>query len=205
MTPDSRPGGTVLARTELLALLKDADSGFRVIPHPGRKAVGKGSIDLRVGQYFLTTRRGAVSRQEASAPGRDTAPFYDEWRVPLGEQTVLHPGQLALAATLEYLALPSTLCGFLESRSTYGRMGLIAATATWVGPSYKGCPTLEIVNLGDVPIEIEPYTPLCQLILLRADSDRSPPSRYQCMTRPSQHLSPPEDPLLQAMRRNRVR
>jgi dCTP deaminase len=74
----------------------------------------------------------------------------------------------------------------IQSRSTYGRMGLIAATATYVTPGYKGCPTLEVVNEGEVPVRVKPGEQLCQLIALWADEDAEDllPSRYQCATRP---------------------
>jgi deoxycytidine triphosphate deaminase len=65
-------------------------------------------------------------------------------------------------------------------------MGLIAATATYVTPGYKGCPTLEIVNEGEVPVRVKPGERICQLVALTADEAEEDllPSRYQCATRP---------------------
>ncbi|MDT7572413.1 MAG: dCTP deaminase, partial [Actinomycetota bacterium] len=63
----------------------------------------------------------------------------------------------------------------------------IAATATFITPGYKGCPTLEIVNAGEVPVVLPPGERICQLVLLSANEDPADlrPSRYQCAIRPS--------------------
>jgi len=65
-------------------------------------------------------------------------------------------------------------------------MGLIAATATYVTPGYNGCPTLEIVNTGEVPVLLCPGERICQLLLLTAGEEATDlsPSRYQCAVRP---------------------
>ena len=77
------------------------------------------------------------------------------------------------------------LSGLIQSRSTYGRMGIIAATAAFVGPGYKGCPTLELVNVGEVAVILKPYEPICQIALFTAAETNVKPSRYQCATRPT--------------------
>lgn len=44
-----------------------------------------------------------------------------------GDVFHLHPGQLVLAATLEYLVMPPDLAAQVITRSSYGRLGLISA------------------------------------------------------------------------------
>lgn len=176
--------GSPNSRTLRDRLLDPADE-FAITPLPNLADARLGSVNLRLGKTFLIARRASVSSIDAQDT-RASERLFNEVRLPGEEPLVLHPQQFALAATLEYLSMPPDLCGFIQSRSTYGRMGLIAATATYVTPGYHGCPTLEIVNEGEVPVRIRPGEALCQLVLLTADEhpDDLHPSRYQCAVRP---------------------
>jgi dCTP deaminase len=93
--------------------------------------------------------------------------------VPFGERFVLHPGNFVLAVTLEWLRLPADLAGYVVGKSSWGRRGLIIATATGVHPSFTGCLTLELANVGELPIAIYPGMEICQIFLHRM-SDSSP-------------------------------
>jgi dCTP deaminase len=159
--------------------------GLVITPLPVFDDVRLGSVNLGVGSTFLVSRRASIPFLEAGDPARSRAAF-TEVRLASGESIVLQPQQFALACTREYVCLPEDVAGEIQSRSTYGRMGLIAATATYVTPGYRGCPTLELVNAGEVPVKVTPGERICQLILLSADEDRADlrPSRYQCAVRP---------------------
>lgn len=167
----------------LLERLVDGADPFTITPLPAGEHIGKGSIDLRLGTYYKTARRSSV---ESLSPDSGELPerLFEDRRVAPGHHTIIHPGQLVLASTLEYLSLPNDLCGIIQSRSSFGRMGLVAATAAWVGPGYKGCPTLEVVNLGDLPVKVTPYLATCQLVVFYADENDVRPSRYQCAVKP---------------------
>jgi dCTP deaminase len=85
--------------------------------------------------------------------------------VPLGKAFVLHPGSFVLAVTLEWIRLPHSLSGDVVGKSAWGRHGLNVATATGVHPTFTGCLTLELSNIGDIPIKLYPATRICQLFL----------------------------------------
>lgn len=85
--------------------------------------------------------------------------------VPLGDYFILHPHSFVLAATLEWLRLPSDLCGFVTGKSSWGRRGLIIETAPGVHPGFAGCLTLELANVGEIPIKLITGTKICQLFL----------------------------------------
>lgn len=89
--------------------------------------------------------------------------------VPLGDPFVLHPGQFVLGATLEFLVMPNDLIGQVLSRSSWGRLGLLVATAVAVQPGFRGVLTLELVNAGAVPITLRPGLRVAQLQLWRSD------------------------------------
>jgi dCTP deaminase len=48
-------------------------------------------------------------------------------------------------------------------RSSWGRRGLIVATAVIIHPGFKGPITLELKNLGEVPIALYPFDRIAQL------------------------------------------
>ena len=165
--------------------IMDPSDPFTVTPIPPTDAISHGSIDLKLGNTFLVAVRASVPFVSARNPGQSRQ-LFSEVRCAPDDRLIIQPRQFVLAATMEYICLPADLCGFLQSRSTYGRLGLISATATYVTAGFKGCPTLEISNVGEVPVEVYPGDPICQLVLFTANEDPTElkPSRYQCSTRP---------------------
>jgi dCTP deaminase len=71
------------------------------------------------------------------------------------------------------------------SRSSWGRLGLIVATAAMVQPGYKGCLTLELVNSSESPIALYPGLSVGQLVFHAVDAKGGKESydgRYKCPT-----------------------
>jgi dCTP deaminase len=146
------------------------------------------AIDLRLGTEFLLLQR---TRRSGIDPGKRSQADLDELQervvIPFGEQLWLHPRHFVLAATLEYLALPRNLCANVIGRSSWGRLGLIVATAVFVHPGFHGCLTLELVNEGDSPIALTPGTRIAQLgvDLLRSPTDAlAEAGKYYAPVRP---------------------
>src|SRR6266849_9594195 len=77
----------------------------------------------------------------------------------------MHPGNFVLRVTLEWIRLPKDMAAYVVGKSSWGRCGLIIATATGVHPGFKGCLTLELSNVGEIPIGIKPGIAICQLFL----------------------------------------
>jgi len=61
--------------------------------------------------------------------------------------------------------MPPNLAAYVIGRSTWGRDGLIIATAAGVHPGYLGTLTLELTNLGEVPLKLYPGERYAQLFL----------------------------------------
>ena len=123
------------------------------------------SVDLRLGPHFLVHRRSNVSHLD---PGQDSVfaqrnQMEERIFTPFNEYFVLHPNQFVLGATLEYLGLPSDISGYVVTRSSWGRLGLITATAIGIHPGFKGVITLELRNIGEVPIFLRPGVALVQV------------------------------------------
>lgn len=139
--------------------------------------VGPGTIDLRLGTEFIeTSRRSAVMVDPLAAASDPTEAFTStRTYVPLGGTYVLHPGQFLLGSTLEFVALPADIIGQVLSRSSWGRLGLLVATAVVVQPGYRGVLTLELVNTSDIPLRLAPGLRVAQLQLWRSERATSDP------------------------------
>lgn len=149
--------------------LPDPKERLYVSPILSAKQIGDASIDVRLGNDFYTTRRGNVGTLDPR--DRDTQPdrFRNRHRLNTRERFFLHPNELALAGTLEYFKFPNSLCASVTSRSKWGRLGLLIATATAVHPGFKGVITLELVNHGNVPLVLYPGLLIAQVILFESD------------------------------------
>ena len=93
--------------------------------------------------------------------------------VPFGDDFYLHPNTFVLGITLEWVFLPKNLSAYVIGKSSLGRRGLIIATATGVHPTFTGCLTLELTNVGEIPIAIKPGTKICQLFIHQVESIES--------------------------------
>lgn len=158
----------LLQREELLSRLSvdDIDRRLHVLPIlDAGKQVGEGSIDLRLGSEFIEVRRRSEEAVDPFKETSDTTELEDRYEIPFGEFLVLHPGQFLLGSTFEFIRIPLDLGGQVLSRSSWGRFGLIVATAVTVHPGFVGCLTLELQNLGTVPIRLYPGLRVAQLML----------------------------------------
>jgi dCTP deaminase len=129
---------------------------------------GQASLDIRLGCEFALVAPSAFGAIDEVPAGVNAATpplpnLYRRLYVPLGGAIVIHSHQLVLAQALEYLKLPADLMAYVVGRSTWGRLGLVVATAIGVQPGYAGCLTLELRNLGETPLTLRPGQAIAQL------------------------------------------
>jgi dCTP deaminase len=154
----------------------DETDPFVIAPRPDIQDLrdkGAASIDLRLGTWFVTLREarmGHLAVDHKSVESQLTRKQY----VPFGKSYYLHPRSFVLSVTLEWIRLPGNLAAYVIGRSSWGRRGLIIATATGVHPGFKGCLTLELSNVGELPIEIKPGMRICQLCIHTVDAGTTP-------------------------------
>lgn len=110
------------------------------------------------------------STRAKADPRRYLTGLYKEYYAPVGDYLVVHPHQFVLAQTLEYVRLPRFLMAYVVGRSTWGRLGLITATAIGVHPLFSGNLTLEIRNLGETPLRLYPGESIAQLFFHSVDN-----------------------------------
>ena len=158
-----------------------------ITPLLDREEQTKGNaVDLRLGSEFIITRRTffAALNPSDQAIRKRIGEYQERVRLGLRQQFVLHPNQLILAHTMEYVGLPSRLAAYVIGRSSWGRLGLVIATATFVSPGFKGCITLELINHGEAPLILYPTARIAQLVLHLTKGRADYGSRYICPTSP---------------------
>lgn len=161
----------------------DPEDPLVIVPLPRDYAqLTSSSMDLRLGTWFAAPRpadTAVINLSESeidegsTKTRRPPAAFMAQRFIPFGAQFILHPHSFVLAATLEWIRLPADLAATVEGRSSLGRCGLNIATATTVHPHFTGCLTLELTNMGEVPISISPGMLICQLVVQQL-TDKAP-------------------------------
>jgi dCTP deaminase len=174
----------VLSRDVIKLALCDAEQPFAITPIVDPETqFGLTSVDVRLGPHLVVTRRstGVVAFDPAD-PDRieqDIHRYQDSVRRPFGTAFYLHPGEFALARTLEHVRLPDWLAAEAMGRSSWGRLGLVIATATLVEPDFKGTVTLELANLGTIPMVLYVGMRIAQLVFYPLPHGEEIVARYR--------------------------
>jgi dCTP deaminase len=166
--------GTLLSDLEILErIIGDDEHGIFISPVIDAEVqLGPSSLDLHLGTELSMIRTMHSTHIDLTASKekvRDNVSGYSErQRIAPDGFFVLHPGEFALASTLEYFRLPRDIAGRLEGRSSIGRLGLqVHATAGFVDPGFEGALTFELINAGKLPLKIVPGLRLGQICFLR--------------------------------------
>jgi dCTP deaminase len=158
-----RPDMSVLTRD---VILRELDEGRIGIDPFDRSQIGVASIDLTLGDEIRVIMNNANAiRVEDATDYRDHTQVRD-----LREPFRLEPGVTIHGITAEHVTLPDDLCGFLEGRSRFARLGLmIHVTSAFVQPGVSNRQVLEMSNVSSRALEIVPGVRVCQLVLMRTE------------------------------------
>lgn len=122
------------------------------------------SVDMRLGdefKVFKVIRKPYIDPKDED----DIAEYMESSTVPEGEAFIIHPNEFALATTQEYVKVPDDLVARVEGRSSMGRLGVtMHVTAGYVDSGFEGRITLEISNIGAMPVALYPGQRVCQLV-----------------------------------------
>jgi dCTP deaminase len=172
----------ILNETQILARLADPDPERRIIITPiikPEEQFGPTSLDLRLGTDFQVLRRSNLTHldliKDPESLQLDVQRSMKAVKVKPTEPFILHPGEFALASTLEFVKIPLDLAARLEGRSTWGRLGLqIHATAGFVDPGFVGALTFELSNVSLVPLPLYPGVRIAQICFFDTEETHLP-------------------------------
>lgn len=169
--------------------------------------IGSGdSVDLRLGNRFIVFRRTGISSFDPIEELSDPRSLQVFLELAWTDSFVLHPSEMVLGSTLEYIVTPAGIGGQVITRSSYGRLGLLSATAVQVHPHFHGCLTLELVNLSNIPLVLTPGERVTQLVTHKVPSEAAPVGKkYSYSTGPefSKVREDPDATILRALRAGR--
>jgi dCTP deaminase len=142
------------------------------------------SVDVRVDRYFRVFHNARYPYIDVKEPQEELTELVE---MEDGAPFILHPGEFALASTLERIRLPDDLVARLEGKSSLGRLGLlIHSTAGFIDPGWDGHVTLELSNVANLPITIYPEMKIGQLSFVQLTEPAETPygagelgSKYQ--------------------------
>jgi len=156
---------TVLTRE---AIRSELGSGrLRIEPFEDDQ-VGAASIDLTLGDEIRVIQRGAAPIDLVA----DSDYLEHTRKQSLAAPFVLEPGSTIHGITRERIRLPADLCGFLEGRSRFARLGLmIHVTSAFVQPGVDNRQVLEMSNVSGQPLRIHAGVRICQLVLMRTEGE----------------------------------
>jgi dCTP deaminase len=156
---------STLTKELLLEYLKRDSNPLVVTPILSRRQIGEASIDVRLGNQFIVFRAHRFGIFAPAGYQKDDPRRIQERQImKFGGKFILHPGVLILGSTFEYLSLPNDLECQVEGRSSWARLGLQIATASSIEPGFKGVVTLELSNVGTVPLELMPGIRIAQFV-----------------------------------------
>ena len=179
----------ILSDKTIKEYLKEGKIG--IDPLRDEKQIQPSSVDMRLGDEFKVFK---VIRKPFIDPKdeEDIASYMESTTVGEGEAFIIHPNEFALATTLEYVKLPDDIVARVEGRSSMGRLGVtMHVTAGFIDPGFEGRITLEISNIGSMPVALYPGQRVCQIVFETMTTPSELPyghpernSKYMGQTRP---------------------
>ena len=167
-----------------------AQGKIRVTPELPAEQFGSCSIDFRLGPEFSVFDHSRHPYIDL----RDRTAIQELMRtiiVKEGEPFILQPREFALAITEEHIEIDDDVLGRLEGRSSLGRIGVIVhGTAGLFDPGWRGKATLELSNLGRMPVALYPGMRICSMTFEQLSSPSSMPYHKKPSNKYAHQTSP---------------
>lgn len=153
---------------------------IKITPAPDLATqLGSVSIDFRLGGTFMVFEHSRHSFIDPRQP-QSIGDAMRTIEVSEDERFIMQPGDFALASTIESLELPDDLLGRLEGRSSIARLGItVHSTAAVFEPGWVGTATMELSNLGRMPVALYPGMRICSFSFEQVSSPVEVPYRLK--------------------------
>jgi dCTP deaminase len=187
---------TVLSKNQIRQRIFHEDFLKRLIITPItdiERQIGDGTVDIRLGTRFITFKGRKIQTLDPTEEGIEERirEFQERIYIHYGNNCILHPNELILGGSLEYLRFPSDIMGYVVGRSSWGRLGLVIETSPIVHPCFIGVLTFEFSNLSTAPIALYPGARIAQVSIHKVEngdakdcSKMLSESRYNLSTSP---------------------
>ena len=132
------------------------------------KCVQPASVDLHLDKTFLVFD---TANHEIIDTKKPVADLMRKIEIPADGHFIIHPGELVLGAVFEETGVNNEVVGRLEGKSSLGRLGIIIhATAGYLDPGNRLKLTLELSNIGKLPVKLYYKMPIAQISFVQLSS-----------------------------------
>ena len=144
-----------------------------------QKNLSNSSYDVTLGpNYFRVSKnrpeilmpwiQESVEQYWGEAQYAQTITDADQWQLPVGTKYIMiHPGELVLAHTQEFIGGANILTTMMKARSSMGRIGIsVCKDAGWGDVGYVNRWTMEIQNLSQSSIPLIVGSRIAQIVFL---------------------------------------
>lgn len=159
----------ILSDRDIKEYLKNGRISIEPILEPDVQ-IQPSSVDLRLGNTFRIFKHS--EKAFIDPLDKDSGESITELKhVEDKKAFIVQPNDFILGTTYEYVKVPDDLVARLEGRSSMGRLGIIIhSTAGFIDPGFEGRITLEIGNMGKMPIALYSKMRICQIVFEKLTS-----------------------------------
>ncbi len=153
---------SVLTKQEILKEIKKRR--IRIEPFDS-KNIGPGSIDLTLDNKFRIFKKLKTIYNV-----NDSSDYQKITKLVMANSLIIKPKETVLGITKEKITLPENICGWLEGRSRFARLGLMVhISSSFMQPGISNQQVLEISNMSNVSLKLFSGTKICQFIFQRTE------------------------------------
>ncbi len=159
----------ILSDRDIKKYIKEGKLSFDPMPDLETQLSGA-SLDMTLSNEFRVFQHTSIPYIDVSRP-KTFKGLTKKVVVEDGCPFVLHPNEFVLGIMRESIKLPKNLSVRIDGKSSLGRIGIVVhSTAGHVNPGHEGALTLEISNIGMMPVALYPGMNICQLVFQQLSS-----------------------------------
>ena len=148
---------SILSKEEILIAIKKGQ--ITIIPF-NKENIGPASIDLTLSDEFRLFKKG-----KQICDVRENIDYKDLTKLIKTNSIILKQRETIIGLTKEKITLSDNICGTLEGRSRFSRLGLmVQISAPFMHPGISNNQALELTNLGPLSLRLYAGTKICQFI-----------------------------------------
>ena len=138
---------------------------IQISPRIDENQISVASVDLHIANEFRIFRKNSEVIDL-----KETTDYKDLTEEIIADQLVIQPQETVLGITTEKITLPGDICGWLEGRSRFARLGLlIHISAGFIQPGVSNRQVLEITNLSPNTLVLHANEKICQIVFQRCE------------------------------------
>jgi dCTP deaminase len=169
----------ILTHDEIIGRIRD--NIIKIEPFDESR-VGPASVDMILGSTFRVFHDVHQTVELNSDNFNVNEISRDE---TVQDKIILQSGQTVLGITVEKLTLPDNICGWIQGRSRFARVGLMVhISSNFIQPGVSNKQVLELYNAGPMSIALHPGIAICQVIFEETTGHASYNGRFQNQDKP---------------------